>query len=177
MSRMGANTAMSERLMEITVKDISAPPRRAASSGSMPSSRWRMMFSVITTASSTTKPVATVSAISERLSMENPSRYMGPKLPMMETGTARPGISVARGARRKTNTTPTTSSTAMTRLFSVSSTAARMDWLRSMARLTCTAGGSAARKAGSSALMASTVRMIFASGVAWMITSTAALPL
>ena len=37
--------------------------------GCMPSSRWRVMFSTTTMASSTTKPVATVSAISDRLSM------------------------------------------------------------------------------------------------------------
>ena len=69
MSRMGMKTAMREMLMEITVKPISLAPWREASMGVMPSSRCRVMFSTTTMASSTTKPVATVSAIRERLSM------------------------------------------------------------------------------------------------------------
>ncbi len=63
------NTAMSEMLMEITVKPISLAPCRAASMGVMPLSRCRVMFSTTTMASSTTKPVATVRAIRDRLSM------------------------------------------------------------------------------------------------------------
>ena len=43
---------------------VAAPPR----SGGMPSSMRRAMFSVTTMASSTTKPVEMVSAISDRLS-------------------------------------------------------------------------------------------------------------
>ena len=61
-------TATSETLIEKTVKPISSAPFSAASSGDMPSSRCRVMFSTTTIASSTTNPVATVSAISERLS-------------------------------------------------------------------------------------------------------------
>ena len=68
-NRIGRNTAISDRLIEITVKPTSALPRSAASFGSRPASRWRTMFSSTTTASSTTKPVPIVSAISERLSM------------------------------------------------------------------------------------------------------------
>ena len=66
--RMGMKTAMSETLMEKTVKPISRAPSRAAATGSMPASRWREMFSMTTMASSTTKPVEMVSAMSERLS-------------------------------------------------------------------------------------------------------------
>ncbi len=69
MSRMGMKTAMSEMLMETTVKPISRAPWRAASMGVMPPSRWRVMFSTTTMASSTTNPVATVRAMRERLSM------------------------------------------------------------------------------------------------------------
>ncbi len=69
-SRMGMKTAMSEVLMEKTVKPISRAPRSAASNGTIPFSRWRVMFSITTMASSTTKPVEMVSAISERLSSE-----------------------------------------------------------------------------------------------------------
>ena len=68
-SRIGRKTAISERLMEMTVKLTSRAPSMAASKRAMPASTWREMFSSTTMASSTTKPVATVSAISERLSM------------------------------------------------------------------------------------------------------------
>ena len=52
-------------------------------------------------ASSTTKPVAMVSAISERLSSEKPARYMAPNAPTIETGTATAGTAAARPLRRK----------------------------------------------------------------------------
>ena len=68
-SRIGMKTATRERLIETTVKPISFAPTSAASIGGMPASRCRVMFSITTIASSTTKPVATVRAISERLSM------------------------------------------------------------------------------------------------------------
>ncbi len=68
-NRMGRNTAISDRLIEITVKLTSLLPSMAASRTSMPDSTWRTMFSSTTTASSTTKPVPMVNAISERLSM------------------------------------------------------------------------------------------------------------
>ncbi len=61
-------TAISEVLMESTVKPISREPSMAASKGDMPASMWRLMFSMTTIASSTTKPVEMVSAISERVS-------------------------------------------------------------------------------------------------------------
>ena len=63
----GINTAIKERLIDTTVKPISRAPFNAASIGDRPLSMWRRMFSSTTMASSTTKPVATVSAINERL--------------------------------------------------------------------------------------------------------------
>ena len=69
MSRMGTNTATSDVLIDRTVKPTSCAPRRAASMGLRPASTWRDAFSSTTTASSTTKPVAMVSAINDRLSM------------------------------------------------------------------------------------------------------------
>ena len=66
--RIGMKTATSEMLIETTVKPISLAPSSAASSGGIPCSRWRVMFSMTTMASSTTKPVAMVSAMSDRLS-------------------------------------------------------------------------------------------------------------
>ena len=68
MNQMGTNTAISDRLMDTTVKPISRAPSSAACSALLPRSMWRMMFSSTTMASSTTKPVTTVSAMSERLS-------------------------------------------------------------------------------------------------------------
>ena len=61
------NTAISDRLIDSTVKPTSRAPRSAARSGVTPRSMWRAMFSSTTMASSTTKPVATVSAIRDRL--------------------------------------------------------------------------------------------------------------
>ena len=65
--RMGMKTASNETVIETMVKPISRAPRSAASNGRIPPSTYRAMFSVTTIASSTTKPVEMVSAISERL--------------------------------------------------------------------------------------------------------------
>ena len=105
MKRMGMKTAMSENVMERTVKPISFAPAKAASRGDIPCSRYRATFSTTTMASSMTKPVEMVSAMSDRLSSEYPSRYITAKVPTSETGTATPGITVARQERRKTKTT------------------------------------------------------------------------
>jgi hypothetical protein len=68
MARMGMNTAISERLIDRTVNPTSRVPRSAACIGAMPFSMWRETFSSTTMASSTTKPVAIVSAISDSVS-------------------------------------------------------------------------------------------------------------
>ena len=68
-SRIGRNTATSDKLIDNTVNPISRAPSMLACKAVLPRSRWREMFSSTTIASSTTKPVATVSAISDRLSM------------------------------------------------------------------------------------------------------------
>ena len=64
----GMNTAISDRLMDTTVNPTSRAPSSAALIRDMPASMWRVVFSMTTMASSTTKPVATVRAISEKLS-------------------------------------------------------------------------------------------------------------
>jgi hypothetical protein len=69
-SRIGMNTATSEIEIDSTVKPTSRAPSSAACMRGMPASMWRAMFSSTTIASSTTKPVAMVNAISERLSIE-----------------------------------------------------------------------------------------------------------
>ncbi|MNR31972.1 hypothetical protein D3C85_1495170 [compost metagenome] len=67
MNSTGMNTASRARVMASTVKPTSRMLRRAAGSGRMPCCRWRAVFSTTTMASSTTKPVAMISAISDRL--------------------------------------------------------------------------------------------------------------
>ncbi len=62
------NTAASETVIERIVKATSFDPANAASIGDFPISMCRTMFSSITMASSTTKPTASVKAISDRLS-------------------------------------------------------------------------------------------------------------
>ena len=66
----GMKTATSDALIERTVNPISRAPRSAAWNDESPISWYRVMFSITTIASSTTKPVEIVSAISERLSIE-----------------------------------------------------------------------------------------------------------
>ena len=89
--RRGIKTAISEMLMVKTVNPISSAPFSAAAKGFMPSSRWRAIFSITTMASSTTKPVEMVMAISERLSRLYPNRYITANVPTSETGTATAG--------------------------------------------------------------------------------------
>ncbi len=62
------NTAISDSVIDTMVKPISPAPFSDASNGEAPSSMCRTMFSITTTASSTTKPTAIDKAISERLS-------------------------------------------------------------------------------------------------------------
>ena len=68
MKKIGMNTATSEMEIEKIVNAISLEPFKAACKGSIPSSTWRMMFSNITMASSTTRPTARVMPMSEMLS-------------------------------------------------------------------------------------------------------------
>ena len=56
MKKIGMNTATSELQIEMIVKPTSREPFNAAWNGAMPCSTWRMMFSSITIASSTTRP-------------------------------------------------------------------------------------------------------------------------
>jgi hypothetical protein len=101
MKSSGMNTATSDRLMDSTVKPTSRAPSSAALKRSMPASMWRLVFSSTTMASSTTKPVATVSAIRLRLLSEKPSRYITPKVPSSDTTVATAGMMVARALRKK----------------------------------------------------------------------------
>ena len=66
------------------------------------------MFSTTTMASSTTKPTAMVSAISERLSMLKCIKYIAPNEPEIASGTVMLGISVAQKLRKNSRITITT---------------------------------------------------------------------
>ena len=70
MNRMGMNTTARDRVMEMMVNPICFAPSSDAAMGPLPISMWRTMFSSMTMASSTTKPTASVRAMSERLSRE-----------------------------------------------------------------------------------------------------------
>ena len=69
MNSSGMNTAISEtRERDHREADLARAAQRRLEAAFSPSSMWRTMFSIMTMASSTTKPVPIVSAISDRLS-------------------------------------------------------------------------------------------------------------
>ena len=78
----------------------------------MPFSRLRKQFSIITMASSTTKPTEHASAISDRLSMEKPAHHIMAQVPASASGTVTPAAIVVAARRRNTNTTIITSAMA-----------------------------------------------------------------
>jgi len=108
MKSSGMKTAVRDTVIARIVKATSFDPSNDAFNGSLPISMCRTMFSSMTMASSTTKPTASVSAISERLSSEKPSRYITANVPMSDIGSARLGMIVAETFRRKTKITITT---------------------------------------------------------------------
>src|SRR5580658_8377542 len=130
-SSSGMKTAISDKLMERTVKPISLEPLSAAFMGVSPFSIWRWMFSTTTMASSTTNPTAMVSAINERLSMLKLSRYIDANEPSSASGTVTAGMNVAQKLRRNNNITSTTSTIVSISVNSTSSTEARMVVVRS----------------------------------------------
>ena len=126
------------------------------------------MFSIITIASSTTKPVAIVSAIIVRLLSEKPARYMTPNVPTSDSGTEKLGMIVAGRLRRNRKITSTTSTTASISSNWTSSTEARTVMVRSVSVVTSTAAGIDAVSCGSIALTRSTTSMTFAPGWRWI---------
>ncbi len=177
MARMGRKTAISDTDMETTVKLTSLAPSRAASKRPMPFSTWRVMFSSTTMASSTTKPVATVSDIRLRLSRVKCSRYMAASVPSRLTTTATPGIRVALPLRRNTSTTATTRITAISRVRSTSASEALIPFVLSTAAFRSMEGPSSARSLGSWARIEFTVVMMLAPGDLVTRTTMAGLPL
>ncbi len=127
----------------------------------------------MTIASSTTKPVAIVRAIRVRLLRLNPHRYIIPKVPTRDNGTAMLGMTVAEKVRRNKNITMTTSAIASSISNSTSSTEERIVVVRSVRILTCTAAGSELCSCGNSFLIRSTTSITFEPGCRCMLTITA----
>ncbi|MNV22477.1 hypothetical protein D3C71_1134520 [compost metagenome] len=173
MNSSGISTAISDRVSEIRVKPICRAPFSAACIGVAPRSRWRAMFSSITIASSTTKPVAMVSAIRVRLLSENPASSITPKVPTSDSGTAMLGMIVAGRLRRNTKVTITTSAMAISSSCCTPRMEARIDSVRSLSTATSTPLGSDACSCGSSARTWSTTAITLAPGWRWMLISTA----
>src|ERR1017187_166859 len=122
------------------------------------------MFSIITMASSTTKPVEIVSAINERLSRLYPNMYITANVPMSDNGTATLGIMVAERLRRKRKITMTTS--AMVSINS-NSTSLTDDWMLVVMSVNVTTLMEAGRFASSCGKICSirlTTVMVFAPG-------------
>ena len=131
------------------------------------------MFSIITIASSTTKPVEIVSAINVRLFRLKSIRYMTPKVPTSDNGTAAAGITVADRVRRNRKITMITRATASINSNCTSRTDARMEIVRSVSTVTWTDEGRALCNCGSSFLIRSTTSMTLAPGCRWILTITA----
>ncbi len=84
----------------------------AAARGASPPSTFRSMFSTTTIASSTTMPVASTRPNSVNELIEKPNSSNTASVPMIATGTATSGTTLARHVCRNTTTTRTTSATA-----------------------------------------------------------------
>ena len=122
------------------------------------------MFSTTTMASSTTKPTAMVSPISEMLSRLKLKAYIAANEPSSASTTVMLGTNVAQKLRRNTSTTATTRKMVRTSVNSTSVTEARIVVVRSSSVSTFIAAGMFAVSLGSCALMSSTVSMTLAPG-------------
>ncbi|MNO42994.1 hypothetical protein D3C76_331990 [compost metagenome] len=164
MNSSGINTAIREKVREIRVKPICRAPLSAACMGLSPSSMCREIFSSMTMASSTTKPVAMVRAMRVRLFTEKPARYITPKVPINDSGTVMEGIRVALKRRKNRKVTITTRAMAKNSSWRTSLIEARMVWVRSVSTTTSRPAGRLSVIVGSSALIRSTTSMTLAPG-------------
>ena len=168
MNRIGMNTAPSDVVIVRMVKPISREPLSEASSGRSPFSMWRTMFSSITIASSTTKPIERMSAIIDRLFRLKCRTCMTAKVPRIENGSASAGIIVAEPLCRKRKITPTTSTSVISIVTWMSLNALRIVRDRSWRTVRCTEGGISDSKDGSSARTASVTAIVLLPG--WRMT-------
>ena len=150
--------------MATIVNPTSCDPSRAACMRGLPISMWRAMFSSMTIASSTMNPTLSVSAISDRLSRLNFSRYIAANVATIATGNVTLGISVAVRLRRKMKMTTITSPNAIHNVIFTSCTDSRIESERSVRTSSVTPGGNCARNDGSSVLISSTIPTTFEPG-------------
>ena len=131
------------------------------------------MFSIMTMASSTTKPTEIASAISDRLSIENPASHMPAQVPASASGTETPAAIVGVSRRRNTNTTSMTRNAVASSVNCMSSTLARMVPVRSTSVEISRPAGSHRFSSGSKAFTRSTVSITLASPclVIWISTA------
>ncbi len=135
------------------------------------------MFSIMTMASSTTKPVAMVSDINDRLSSEKPNKYIAASVPTSDSGTDRLGMMVAGPLRRNRKITSTTSPIESISSNSTSSIDARMVVVRSVSGVMRMPAGMVASSDGSTAFTSSTTPITLAPGWRWMLRMIAGLVL
>src|ERR1700738_2584111 len=125
------------------------------------------MFSIITLASSTTKPVEIVSGISVRLLRLYPSRYIAANVTTRDSGTATLGMMVADGLRKNRKITVTTSAMVSMSSNCTSLTEARMVAVRSVRTVVWMDEGSEVSSCGRSFVMLSTIWVMFVGGWRW----------
>ena len=104
----GKKTIASVIEVEITAKNISLLPSRAACFIGNPSSSFLKIFSVTTIPSSTTKPVAKTIPNKVRILIEKPEIYMMKKVAIKEIGISINGLMAVSQSRKKKKITSTT---------------------------------------------------------------------
>src|SRR3954462_9147514 len=177
MKRSGMNTAVSEIVIAKMVNATSADPSYDALIGSLPISMWRTMFSSITMASSTTKPTASVSAISDRLSSEYPNRYITAKVPISDIGSARLGMFVAEMLRRNTEITMMARNSVSISVNLTSPTDSSIEIDLSYSVCTSTLGGISARSLATRSFTPLATATVLVPGWRWIASTTARSPL
>ena len=110
-------------VMAMTGPPSSRAPFRLASSGDIPSSMCRWMFSTTTMASSTTSPIASTMASSVSRLMVKPIASMRKQAPTSDSGIATIGMMTERTEPRKRKMTTTTMTSASTSVLMTSSIA------------------------------------------------------
>jgi len=123
---IGKNTATNVIVVDITAKKISFAPSIPASNGSIPRSMRIYIFSVITIASSTTKPTESTTASIVNTLIENPATYITKNAPINDTGITIQGTNVTRQSRRKRKIIIITNTKASYTVLSTSAIEARI---------------------------------------------------
>src|SRR6185436_2765152 len=101
----GRNTITEVNVPVITAIETSAEPREVAVLGSSPSSWWRKMFSITTTALSTSMPMATMSPRSTSVFIDPPRAHTKPHATKIENGMHATETNVVDARRKKANNT------------------------------------------------------------------------